>query len=44
MFQVLKKRNYQGWISMEVFDFTPGPEKILAEAGAYLRDQIAGLA
>jgi D-psicose/D-tagatose/L-ribulose 3-epimerase len=42
--QVLKRRGYRGWVSMEVFDFTPGPEKIVAEAGAWLRDQIAQLA
>ena len=42
--QVLKDRRYPGWISMEVFDFKPGPEKILSEAGAYLRGEIARLA
>jgi sugar phosphate isomerase/epimerase len=41
--QVLKNRGYRGWVSMEVFDFQPGAERILAEAGAYLRDQIAQL-
>jgi D-psicose/D-tagatose/L-ribulose 3-epimerase len=41
--QVLKDRGYSGWISMEVFDFAPGAEKMLAEAGAYLRDEIARL-
>jgi D-psicose/D-tagatose/L-ribulose 3-epimerase len=42
--QVLKNRHYRGWVSMEVFDFSPGPEKILGEAGAYLRAEIARLA
>jgi sugar phosphate isomerase/epimerase len=41
--QVLKNRAYSGWVSMEVFDFSPGAEKIVPEAGAYLRDQIAQL-
>jgi D-psicose/D-tagatose/L-ribulose 3-epimerase len=41
--RVLLRRNYQGWISMEVFDFSPGAERIVAEAGAYLREQIAQL-
>jgi sugar phosphate isomerase/epimerase len=41
--QVLKNRGYGGWVSMEVFDFKPGAEKIVTEAGAYLRDQIAQL-
>jgi len=41
--QVLKNRGFRGWVSMEVFDFQPGAEKIVTEAGAYLRDQIAQL-
>lgn len=41
--QVAKDRDYQGWVSMEVFDFTPGAEHIVNEAMAYLRDQIAQL-
>lgn len=41
--QVLQDREYRGWVSMEVFDFQPGAEKIVTEAGAYLRDQIAQL-
>ena len=41
--QTLKKRGYRGWVSMEVFDFVPGAQKIVTEAGAYLRDQIAQL-
>ena len=41
--QVLKSRGYTGWVSMEVFDFSPGAEKIITEAGAYLRDEIGKL-
>ena len=41
--QVAKDRAFGGWVSMEVFDFTPGPEKIVTEAYAYLRDQIGQL-
>jgi len=41
--ETLKRRGYGGWISMEVFDFAPGAEKILSEAGEYLRSQIDGL-
>jgi D-psicose/D-tagatose/L-ribulose 3-epimerase len=41
--QVLRNRGYGGWVSMEVFDFQPGAGKIVTEAGAYLRDQIAQL-
>ena len=43
LLQVAKDRAFGGWVSMEVFDFTPGPEKIVTEAHAYLRDQIGQL-
>ena len=41
--QVLKRRRYSGWVSMEVFDFNPGAERILSETAAYLREEIGGL-
>ncbi len=41
--QVAKQRRFPGWVSMEVFDFTPGAEKIVSEAMAYLRGEIAKL-
>jgi D-psicose/D-tagatose/L-ribulose 3-epimerase len=41
--QTLKDRRYTGWVSMEVFDFSPGAEKIISEAGAYLREEIGKL-
>ena len=41
--QVAKDRAFGGWVSMEVFDFTPGSEKIVTEAHAYLRDRIGQL-
>ena len=41
--QVAKDRAFPGWVSMEVFDFTPGSEKIVNESIAYLRDEIARL-
>jgi D-psicose/D-tagatose/L-ribulose 3-epimerase len=31
LMQVLQRRGYAGWVSAEVFDFTPGPERIMAE-------------
>lgn len=43
LLQVAKDRAFGGWVSMEVFDFTPGSEKIVTEAYAYLRDQIRQL-
>ena len=42
--QVAKDRRFPGWVSMEVFDFSPGAEKIVNESIAYLKDEIAALA
>jgi sugar phosphate isomerase/epimerase len=44
IFEVLRRRNYQHWVSMEAFDFTPGPEKIATESLRYLEKEIQGLA
>lgn len=41
--QVAKDRAFEGWVSMEVFDFTPGAEKIVNESIAYLRAEIGEL-
>ena len=41
--QVAKDRKFPGWVSMEVFDFTPGADRIIRESMAYLRDEIAQL-
>ena len=41
--QIAKDRQFDGWVSMEVFDFTPGAEKMVNESIAYLRDEIAQL-
>lgn len=42
--QVAKDRGFGGWVSMEVFDFAPGAEKIVNESIAYLRGEIGSLA
>ncbi|MGJ5818982.1 sugar phosphate isomerase/epimerase family protein [Paludibaculum fermentans] len=39
----LRRLNYQGWISLEAFDFSPGPERISAESLRYLNSVIEDL-
>jgi sugar phosphate isomerase/epimerase len=41
--QVAKDRNFTGWVSMEVFDFTPGASRIVHESMEYLRREIGRL-
>jgi D-psicose/D-tagatose/L-ribulose 3-epimerase len=41
--RVLKRRGYSGWLSLEVFDFSPGPEKIARESLRLLEAEIAEL-
>jgi len=39
LFDVLRRRRYSGWISLEAFDFTPGAETIARESLTYLEAQ-----
>jgi sugar phosphate isomerase/epimerase len=41
--QVAKDRRFDGWVSLEVFDFAYGAENIVRESLAYLRAEIARL-
>jgi D-psicose/D-tagatose/L-ribulose 3-epimerase len=43
VFEVLRQRGYPGWISAEVFDFTPGAETIARDSLRYLESEIARL-
>ena len=42
--QVLKDRRYNGWVSLEAFDFSFGGETIVTESIQYLRGEINRLA
>lgn len=42
--QVAKDRSFGGWVSMEVFDFSLGAERIVRDSFAYLRAEIDALA
>ena len=41
--QVARDREFGGWVSMEVFDFSPGAEEIVNRSIQYLRAEIASL-
>jgi D-psicose/D-tagatose/L-ribulose 3-epimerase len=44
VFAALKRRNYEGWVSLEAFDFTPGAERIANDSLRYLESEIGRLA
>ena len=41
--EVLRRRDYGGWISLEAFDFSPGAERLAAESLRHLESEIANL-
>jgi sugar phosphate isomerase/epimerase len=40
---VLRRRGYRGWLSLEVFDFSAGADKIAQESFKYIQGEIAKL-
>ncbi|XZE21909.1 sugar phosphate isomerase/epimerase family protein [Pirellulaceae bacterium SH449] len=40
LFRALDEIGYKGWVSVEVFDYSPGVEKILSESLSYMRSAI----
>jgi len=40
VFEVLRRRGYSGWISLEAFDFTPGAERLANDSLRHLEYQI----
>ena len=43
LFAMLRRRGYQGWISLEAFDFTPGAEPLAQASLRHLEKEIAQL-
>jgi sugar phosphate isomerase/epimerase len=41
IFEVLRRRGYDRWVSLEVFDFKPGPERIAADSLRFILGEIA---
>lgn len=43
IFKTLDRRGYHGWVSLEVFDFSLGAEKIAADSLRYIESAIRGM-
>lgn len=43
LFEILRRRAYSGWVSLEAFDFSPGPERLAVESLRCLESVIANL-
>jgi sugar phosphate isomerase/epimerase len=40
IFETLQEIQYNGWVSVEVFDYTPGPERLALESIQYMRETL----
>jgi sugar phosphate isomerase/epimerase len=40
VFDVLARRGYRHWVSLETFDFTPGAERIAEDALRFIEKEI----
>jgi len=43
IFRALREIDYRGWVSVEVFDYSPGPQRLAEESLAYMKKCLAAL-
>jgi len=44
LFEMLRRRRYRHWVSLEAFDFTPGAETVAAESLRFIEKEVERLA